>query len=92
MLVGCLPLLRPLFWRFFITAQYLKDDTSVFSLSLAWQHSVFPSGEPGVSGDSWGSQEGCQGVFLSYCAQEEPLTVGCSHRNLISALTRYIGT
>ena len=23
--------------------------------------SVFPSGEPGVSGDSWGSQEGCQG-------------------------------
>ena len=31
-------------------------------------------------------------VFLSYCAQEEPLTVGCSHRNLISALTRYIGT
>ena len=26
--------------------------------------SVFPSGEPGVSGDFWGSQEGCQGVFL----------------------------
>ena len=25
--------------------------------------SVFPSGEPGVSGDSWGSQEGCQGPF-----------------------------
>ena len=24
--------------------------------------SVFPSGEPGVSGDSWGSQEGCQGL------------------------------
>ena len=23
--------------------------------------SVFPSGEPGVSGDFWGSQEGCQG-------------------------------
>ena len=23
--------------------------------------SVFPSGEPGVSGDVWGSQEGCQG-------------------------------
>ena len=22
--------------------------------------SVFPSGEPGVSGDFWGSQEGCQ--------------------------------
>ena len=22
-----------------------------------------PSGEPGVSGDSWGSQEGCQGPF-----------------------------
>ena len=22
---------------------------------------VFPSGEPGVSGDFWGSQEGCQG-------------------------------
>ena len=26
-------------------------------------HSVFPSGEPGVSGDFWGSQEGCQGPF-----------------------------
>ena len=25
--------------------------------------SVFPSGEPGVSGDFWGSQEGCQGPF-----------------------------
>ena len=25
--------------------------------------SVFPSGEPGVLGDSWGSQEGCQGPF-----------------------------
>ena len=25
------------------------------------QPSVFPSGEPGVSGDFWGSQEGCQG-------------------------------
>ena len=24
--------------------------------------SVFPSREPGVSGDFWGSQEGCQGV------------------------------
>ena len=24
--------------------------------------SVFPSGEPGVSGDFWGSQEGCQGM------------------------------
>ena len=24
---------------------------------------VFPSREPGVSGDSWGSQEGCQGPF-----------------------------
>ena len=24
--------------------------------------SVFPSGEPGVSGDFWGSQEGCQGL------------------------------
>ena len=24
--------------------------------------SVFPSGEPGVSGDFWGSQEGCQGT------------------------------
>ena len=23
--------------------------------------SVFPSGEPGVSGDFWGSQEDCQG-------------------------------
>ena len=23
--------------------------------------SVFPSSEPGVSGDFWGSQEGCQG-------------------------------
>ena len=23
--------------------------------------SVFPSGDPGVSGDFWGSQEGCQG-------------------------------
>ena len=30
--------------------------------------SVFPSGDPGVSGDFWGSQEGCQGpsrVFAS---------------------------
>ena len=26
--------------------------------------SVFPSGEPGVSGDFWGSQEGCQGSFI----------------------------
>ena len=26
-------------------------------------HVPFPSGEPGVSGDSWGSQEGCQGPF-----------------------------
>ena len=25
--------------------------------------SVFPSGEPGVSRDFWGSQEGCQGTF-----------------------------
>ena len=25
--------------------------------------SVFPLGEPGVSGDFWGSQEGCQGPF-----------------------------
>ena len=25
--------------------------------------SVFPSREPGVSGDFWGSQEGCQGPF-----------------------------
>ena len=24
--------------------------------------SVFPSREPGVSGDFWGSQEGCQGT------------------------------
>ena len=26
---------------------------------------VFPSGEPGVSGDFWGSQEGCQGPVRS---------------------------
>ena len=26
--------------------------------------SVFPSGEPGVSGDFWGSQEGCQKNLL----------------------------
>ena len=26
-------------------------------------HSVFPSREPGVSGNFWGSQEGCQGPF-----------------------------
>ena len=25
--------------------------------------SVFPSGDPGVSGGCWGSQEGCQGPF-----------------------------
>ena len=24
---------------------------------------LYPSGEPGVSGDFWGSQEGCQGPF-----------------------------
>ena len=29
----------------------------------AFPPSVFPSGEPGVSGDFWGSQEGCQGPF-----------------------------
>ena len=29
---------------------------------ISWQSSIvlFPSGEPGVSGDFWGSQEGCQ--------------------------------
>ena len=27
--------------------------------------SVFPSGEPGVSGDFWGSQEGCQLKLMS---------------------------
>ena len=26
-----------------------------------WVGRVVPSGEPGVSGDFWGSQEGCQG-------------------------------
>ena len=25
--------------------------------------SVFPSGDPGVSGDFWGSKQGCQGPF-----------------------------
>ena len=30
--------------------------------------SVFPSGEPGVSGDFWGSQEGCQGAMIIYSA------------------------
>ena len=31
----------------------------------SWRTSCtrFPSGEPGVSGDFWGSQEGCQGPF-----------------------------
>ena len=28
--------------------------------------SVFPSGEPGVSGDFWGSQEGCQGMLMGW--------------------------
>ena len=33
--------------------------------------SVFPSGEPGVSGDFWGSQEGCQGPQLSLATRGE---------------------
>ena len=31
--------------------------------SLPAEPQGFPSGEPGVSGDFWGSQEGCQGPF-----------------------------
>ena len=30
--------------------------------------SVFPSGYPGVSGDFWGLQEGCQGPFRPSCS------------------------
>ena len=45
--------------------------------------SVFPSGEPGVSGDFWGSQEGCQGpsrltYSLSYL---EPVCCSMSSSN-----------
>ena len=34
---------------------------------------VFPSREPGVSGDIWGSQEGCQGPFRPSCADFQKL-------------------
>ena len=34
----------------------------VWAAKQALGPSVFPSGEPGVSGDFWGSQEGCQGA------------------------------
>ena len=44
---------------------------SVFGKGLSSDHaeeavpgpSVFPSGDPGVSGYFWGSREGCQGPF-----------------------------
>ena len=32
-------------------------------LEIGSRPSVFPSGNPGVSGDSWGSEEGCQEPF-----------------------------
>ena len=36
--------------------------TSQLGNSPLWVYTtMFPSGEPGVSGDFWGSQEGCQG-------------------------------
>ena len=35
--------------------------------------SVFPLGEPGVSGDFWGSQEGCQGRGHSLWAKDTPI-------------------
>ena len=38
--------------------------------------SVFPSGETGVSGDFWGSQEGCQGPFRPSGADIQALHTG----------------
>ena len=32
--------------------------------------SVFPSGEPGVSGDFWGWQEGCQGTVSPFRSEQ----------------------
>ena len=43
-------------------ARLLCGASSVNSEEAVPGPSVFPSGEPGVSGDFWGSQEGCQGV------------------------------
>ena len=52
--------------------QILKDDAVKCCIDqegrrgseeAAQGPSVFPSREPGVSGDFWGSQEGCQGTF-----------------------------
>ena len=57
---------------------------SVLSLSLtgavpsAAGPSVFPSGEPGVSGDFWGSQEGCQHKEIEQLAQDH-MTTQCWH-------------
>ena len=34
---------------------------------------MFASGDPGVSGDSWGSQEGCQGPLLIATGEAIPL-------------------
>ena len=34
--------------------------------------SVFPSGEPRVSGDFWGSQEGCQGSKVGHRVEVTP--------------------
>ena len=41
--------------------------------------SVFPSGEPGVSGDFWGSQEGSQtngGSLWLWCCLPQPGALG----------------
>ena len=45
-----------------VTEHALTHDMLLLLLSC-FSH---PSGEPGVSGDFWGSQEGCQGHDLRF--------------------------
>ena len=49
--------------------------------------SVFPSGEPGVSGDFWGSQEGCQGGLVgSPCSPRDSQESSQHHSSKASIL------
>ena len=54
--------------------------------------SVFPSGDPGVSGDFWGSQERCQG--LPPPQDPSPLrgTLGSSLRSPAEGEGKFAGT
>ena len=45
----------------FINLWCLSPHSEEKLKSLQCPSAVFPSGEPGMSGDFWGSQEGCQG-------------------------------